>query len=495
MIMEAFSLVFDPMCILMIFIGVIIGIVFGSIPGLSATMAIVLFLPMSFGMEPMNGIALLIGLYMGGISGGLISAILLKIPGTPSSIATIFDGGPMADKGQAGPALGVGILFSFLGGMLSIFALMFLSPYLAAVTLKFTPVEYFSIAIFALTIIASLSGNSLLNGLLAGLFGIALGLVGLAPIDAYTRLTFGQYQLLSGFDVVVLLIGLFAVSDVIMSGYGRKGLSAKMEKKPFVLKGYGITLKEFKGQIGNLIRSSLIGISIGILPGIGGSTAGILAYNTQKNLSKEPEKFGTGIKDGVVASETANNAVIGGSMIPLLTMGIPGNTVTAILLGGLIVHGISPGPLIFDKSGQYVYGIFIALIIANIFMLIFERAGLRVFAKLLDMPKHILLPIVIVCCVVGAYSTNVRVFDIWCVLAFGLVGVMFRKFNIPFPPLIIGFLLGTMAEENLRRALQASDGSIGVFFTSPTSLFFLVIALLSVLFTLKNHYKTFKKSH
>lgn len=494
MIMEALSLVFDPTCIALIFIGVIVGIVFGSIPGLSATMAIVLFLPMSFGMEPMNGISLLIGLYMGGISGGLISAILLKIPGTPSSIATIFDGGPMADKGLAGPALGVGILYSFLGGMLSIFALMFLSPYLAAITLKFTPVEYFSIAIFALTIIASLSGKSLLNGLIAGLFGISLGFVGLAPIDAFTRFTFGQHQLLSGFDIVVILIGLFAVSDVILSGYGRKSLSEKMEKKPFELKGYGISFKEFKEQTGNLIRSSLIGIGIGILPGIGGSTAGILAYNTQKNLSKHPEKFGTGIKDGVVASETANNAVIGGSMIPLLTMGIPGNTVTAILLGGLIVHGISPGPLIFDKSGQYVYGIFIALIIANIFMLIFERAGLRVFAKLLDMPKHILLPIVIVCCVVGAYSTNNRVFDIWCVLAFGLVGVMMRKFKIPFPPLIIGFLLGKMAEENLRRALQASDGAISVFFTSPTSLFFLIIAFLSVAFTLRNHYREYKKA-
>lgn len=494
MIMEALSLVFDPTCIALIFIGVIIGIIFGSIPGLSATMAIVLFLPMSFGMEPMNGISLLIGLYMGGISGGLISAILLQIPGTPSSIATVFDGGPMADKGLAGPALGVGILYSFLGGMISIFALMFLSPYLAAITLKFTPVEYFSIAIFALTIIASLSGKSLLNGLIAGLFGISLGFVGLAPIDAFTRFTFGQHQLLSGFDIVVILIGLFAVSDVILSGYDRKNLSAKMEKKPFELKGYGISFKEFKEQTGNLIRSSLIGIGIGILPGIGGSTAGILAYNTQKNLSKYPEKFGTGIKDGVVASETANNAVIGGSMIPLLTMGIPGNTVTAILLGGLIVHGISPGPLIFDKSGQYVYGIFIALIIANIFMLIFERAGLRVFAKLLDMPKHILLPIVIVCCVVGAYSTNNRVFDIWCVLAFGLVGVMMRKFKIPFPPLIIGFLLGKMAEENLRRALQASDGAISVFFTSPTSLFFLIIAFLSVAFTLRNHYREYKKA-
>lgn len=493
MVLEAFSLVFNPVCLMLILIGVIVGIIFGSIPGLSATMAIVLFLPMSFGMEPMNGISLLVGLYLGGISGGLISAILLKIPGTPSSISTVFDGGPMAEKGEAGKALGIGILYSFIGGLISIFALMFVSPYLAAVTLKFTPVEYFAVAIFSLTIIASLSGNSLLNGLLSGLFGIALSLVGMAPIDALTRFTFGQYQLLSGFDIVVILIGVFAVTDIILAGYGRKHLADKMEKKAFQLKGFGITMAEFKGQIMNMIRSSLIGIGIGILPGIGGSTAGLLAYTAQKNSTKYPEKFGTGIIDGVIASETSNNAVIGGSLIPLLTMGIPGNTVTAIFLGGLTIHGISPGPLIFDKSGQYVYGIFLALIVANIFMIIFERGGLRIFVKLLDIPKHILLPIIMVCCVVGGYSSNSRIFDVWCIFLFGLLGLVFKKIKVPTTPLIIGFILGSMAEENLRRALQASNGDLSVFFTRPISLVFLVVAFVSVAMTLKKSYQA-KKS-
>lgn len=493
MVLEAFSLVFNPVCLMLILIGVIVGIIFGSIPGLSATMAIVLFLPMSFGMEPMNGISLLVGLYLGGISGGLISAILLKIPGTPSSISTVFDGGPMAEKGEAGKALGIGILYSFIGGLISIFALMFVSPYLAAVTLKFTPVEYFAVAIFSLTIIASLSGNSLLNGLLSGLFGIALSLVGMAPVDAFTRFTFGQYQLLSGFDIVVILIGVFAVTDIILAGYGRKHLADKMEKKAFQLKGFGITMAEFKGQIMNMIRSSLIGIGIGILPGIGGSTAGLLAYTAQKNSTKYPEKFGTGIIDGVIASETSNNAVIGGSLIPLLTMGIPGNTVTAIFLGGLTIHGISPGPLIFDKSGQYVYGIFLALIVANIFMIIFERGGLRIFVKLLDIPKHILLPIIMVCCVVGGYSSNSRIFDVWCIFLFGLLGLVFKKIKVPTTPLIIGFILGSMAEENLRRALQASNGDLSVFFTRPISLVFLVVAFVSVAMTLKKSYQA-KKS-
>lgn len=492
MVLEAFSLIFNPACLLLILIGVVVGIIFGSIPGLSATMAIVLFLPMSFGMEPMNGIALLVGLYLGGISGGLISAILLKIPGTPSSISTVFDGGPMAEKGEAGKALGVGILYSFLGGLISIFALMFISPYLAAVTLKFTPVEYFAIAVFSLTIIASLSGNSLLNGLLAGFFGIALSMVGMAPVDGITRFTFGSFQLLSGFDIVVILIGVFAVTDIIMAGFGRKHLADKMTKTTFQLKGFGITMKEFKNQFVNLIRSSLIGIGIGILPGIGGSTAGLLSYTAEKNSSKYPEKFGTGIIDGVIASEASNNAVIGGSLIPLLTMGIPGNTVTAIFLGGLTIHGISPGPLIFQKSGQFVYGIFLALIVANIFMLIFERAGLKVFVKLLDIPKHLLLPIIMVCCVVGAYSSNSRIFDVWCVMAFGVLGVLFKKLKIPSTPLIIGFILGSMAEENLRRALMASAGSWMVFITRPISLIFLLVALVSVSMTIKKQFASKK---
>lgn len=492
MVLEGLSLVLTPTCLSLIAFGVVIGIIFGSIPGLSATMAIVLFLPLSFGLPTVDGISLLVGLYLGGISGGLISAILLKIPGTPSSIATVFDGGPMADRGEAGKALGVGILYSFIGGMISIFALIFLSPYLAAVTLKFTPVEYFSIAVFSLTIIASLSGKSLMKGLLSGLFGIAISMVGMAPLDGLTRFTFGQFQLLSGFSIVVVLIGIFAVTDIIMAGFDRKNLDKQMEKKSYTLKGFGITFKEFREQIANMIRSALVGLGIGILPGIGGSTASLLSYTASKNASKHPEKYGTGIIGGIIASETSNNAVIGGSLIPLLTMGIPGNTATAVFLGGLTIHGISPGPLIFEKSGAVVYGIFFALIIANFVMLIFERAGLRIFVKLLDIPKHILLPIVMVCCVIGAFTNNSRIFDVWSVMGFGILGVLFKRMHIPSTPLIIGFILGSMAELNLRRAMQASAGDISVFFTSPISLVFLIVAALSLVMTLRRSYKESK---
>ena len=494
MILNGILLVLNPVCLGLILFGVLVGIIFGAMPGLSATMAVVLFLPLSFGMEAMNGIALLVGLYLGGISGGLITAILLKIPGTPSSIATVFDGGPMADKGEASKALGAGILYSFLGGLISILALIFIAPSLAKITLKFTPAEYFSIAIFSLTIIASLSGKSLLKGLLSGVFGMLLSMVGMAPLDSFTRFTFGQFQLLSGFDIVVILIGVFAVTDIMLAGFGRRSLSAKMEKTEFKLKGFGISWLEFKQQFGNLARSALIGIGIGILPGIGGSTAGLLAYTATKNASKYPEKFGTGIVDGVIASETSNNAVIGGSLIPLLTMGIPGNTVTAIFLGGLMIHGISPGPLIFVKSGDIMYGIFTALIIANIFMIIFETAGLKWFVKLLDIPKHLLLPIIMVLCIVGSFSTASRIFDVWCVVAFGLLGLLFKKFQIPSTPLIIGVILGPMAEENLRRALMASGGDWSIFVTRPISAVFLAVAAISMFMSLKKHWISYQEA-
>lgn len=487
MIATALANVFNPMCLLLIWFGTVLGIIFGSVPGLSATMAVVLFLPMTFSMEPTQGIALLVGLYMGGISGGLISAILLKIPGTPSSISTVFDGGPMAEKGEAGRALGVGILYSFIGSIIGIVALAFISPLLAKVCLLFSAADYFAVAVFSLTIIASLSGKDMLNGLIAGLIGLALSMVGMAPIDAQVRYTFGNYQLLSGFDITVLLIGVFAVTDIILAGFGRRTLANKLEQKRYRLKGYGLSVAEFIHQIPNALISAIIGIGIGILPGIGGSTAGLIAYTAEKNRSKYPEKFGTGIIDGIIASETSNNAVIGGSLVPLLCMGIPGNTVAAVFLGGLLVHGINPGPLIFDKSGQYVYGIYLALIVSSVFMLIFERLGLPIFAKLLDIPKHILLPVIMVMCCVGAYSSNSRVFDVQCVLFFALLGLFFKIFKIPSTPLIIGFILGSMFEENLRQALQASHGSWMVFVTRPISCVFLIIAVVFCTLTVRKN--------
>ncbi|WP_340084306.1 tripartite tricarboxylate transporter permease [Siminovitchia sp. FSL H7-0308] len=463
------------------------GLIFGSIPGLTATMAIAICLPITFGMDPGAGMALLMGLYMGGVSGGLIPAILLKLPGTPSSIATTFDGYPMAQNGQAGKALGLAIVFSFLGGLLSIAALMLIAPPLAKLALHFGPMEYFAITMLALTLISSLSDGSIIKGMLGALLGMALALVGSAPIDSYPRLTFGISDLNAGFNLLPVLIGLFAVSEIIKISESKVGsLSGNILIDK--IKGFGFSVKEFSGQLWNFLRSSLIGIGIGILPGIGGGTANIVAYAAAKNRSKTPEKFGKGMPDGVVASESSNNAAVGGALVPLMALGIPGDTVTAMLIGGLVIHGIQPGPLFFTQNTDIVYGIFAALIIANIMMIVLLFFGMRAFINILSVPRHLLLPIIIVLCAVGAFAENNRIFDMGSLLFFGVVGYLLIKAQFPITPIILGFILGPIAETNLRRGLMATQGDFLPFLTSPIPLAFWSVALITVLFKIwKSH--------
>ena len=466
----------------LVFFGTVVGIIFGAIPGLTSTMAVALFLPITYSLGAAAGISLLVALFIGGTSGALISAILLKIPGTPSSIATTFDGGPLMEKGEGAKALGVGIVFSFLGTMLSIVALIFIAPTLARIALSFGPHEYFAIAIFSLTLIITLASGSMVKGLFSGVVGFAFATVGIAPVDAITRFTFGKTALNGGFEILTVLIGIFAISEVIKVAENVKHEQAATIGKVSMksIKGFGFSLQEFYGQAWNGMRSALIGIGIGILPGIGAGTSNIVSYIVAKKRSKYPEKFGTGVIDGVVASETANNAGIGGAMIPLLTLGIPGDAVTAVMLGGFMIHGIQPGPLLFSTQGVLVYTIFSALILSTIMMLVCEFYGLRIFVRLLAVPKHILLPIILVLCVVGAFGLGNRVFDIWTILLFGMIGYGFVKFGIPQPPFIIGFILGPMAETNLRRGLMLSEGEFSGFLTSPISGTFLALSVASI---------------
>lgn len=483
LLLAGFGNVLSPHIFILITLGVAVGIVFGAVPGLTAVMAIALCLPMTYTLGPAAGISLLIALFVGATSGGLISAILLKIPGTPSSIATTFDGAPMMEKGEGAKALGVGIVFSFIGTILSIGALMFIAPSLARVALSFGPHEYFAIAIFSLTLIATLSSGSMIKGIFAGVAGFAISTVGIAPVDAITRFTFGRVEINAGFSILTVLVGMFAVAEVIRVAESahRKGGAPVPPPLLVKIKGFGFSMAEFLGQIPNAIRSSLIGISIGILPGIGAGTSNIISYIAAKKRSKTPEKFGKGTIEGVVASETANNAGIGGAMIPLLTLGIPGDAVTAILLGGLMIHGIQPGPMLFITQGPLVYTIFAALVVAAIMMLILEFVGLRLFIKLLAIPKHILLPIILVLCAVGAFGLASRIFDVWTILAFGILGYAFAKAGMPTAPFIIGFILGPMAETNFRRGLQLSSGDFTGFLTNPIAGTFLALAALSIL--------------
>ncbi len=475
---EGFAYCLQPAMLAVMLGGVAVGIVFGSIPGLSAAMAVSLFLPITFSMEPEMGLNLLVALYIGAVSGGLIAAILLNIPGTPSSIATCFDGSPMARKGDAAKALGLGIVFSFLGGLFSFIILMFMAPPLARFALRFSAIEYFAVTIFALTMIATISSGNILVGLLSGMLGLIVSSIGLAPIDGLPRFNLGIENLTSGFDILPTLIGIFAIAEALATAETINALKnvKPMEMKP--IRGFGFSMAEFTEQKWNFLRSSLIGTGIGILPGIGGSTSGILAYIAAKNSSKTPEQFGTGVPAGIVASETANNATIGGALIPLLALGIPGDGVTAMMLGGFMIHGLTPGPLLFTTSADLVYGIFAACLIANVMMILLEFFGIRIFVRMLLIPKYILMPIILVLCTVGAYAVNSRAFDVQSILLFGIVGYLMSKFRLPVAPFILSFILGNLVETNLRRGLMMTDGSFLPFINRPLSGAFLAVTVI-----------------
>ncbi|HZG73165.1 MAG TPA: tripartite tricarboxylate transporter permease [Chondromyces sp.] len=490
MLFTGFASVLTFQNILLIIVGVGLGLIFGSIPGLTATMAIAICLPITYGMEPISGMSLLMGLYIGGVSGGLIPAILLKLPGTPSSIATTFDGYPMAQKGEAGKAFSFAIVSSFLGGLLSIIVLIMIAPPLGKIALQFGPFEYFAIIIFSLSLISSLSGDSLPKGIMAGLMGIGFAMVGSAPIDSFPRFTFGFTSLNAGFALLPVLIGLFAISEILISAEQKVKSNLKVDLKKV---SYKVGLREYLSQGWNFLRSSLIGIGIGILPGIGGGTSNIISYVAAKNASKDPEKYGTGIPDGVVASESSNNAAVGGALVPLVSLGIPGDTVTALLLGGLVLHGLQPGPLLIQNNGGIVYGIFAALLIANVFMALFLFLGMKGFIRLLSVPQHILMPVIITLCVVGAYGVNGRLFDVGALLFFGVLGYLMIKFKYPLTPLVLGFILGPLLETNLRRGLMLSQGDFMPFLTEPIAATFLLITAVSIGLKVYSNWKKSKK--
>ncbi|GGJ80445.1 tripartite tricarboxylate transporter permease [Pseudomonas matsuisoli] len=468
MLLEGILSVLNLQTLLLITGGTLLGIIIGSIPGLTVTMGVALFLPVTFAMSPVDGLSLLMGLYIGGTSGGLISAVLLKIPGTPSSVATTFDGHPMAERGEAGKALSVSIICSFLGGMFSLLVLFFVAPKLAEVAVQFGPYEYFAIALFSLTLVAGLSGDSLARGLVAAGLGLTVAFVGMAPITAFPRFTFGWSELDAGISLLPALIGLFAVSQVLEAAESRK-VEKPMKTVGFNLRQMGFSIRAGASHALNWLRSSVIGTGIGILPGLGGAVCNILAYGAAKKYSKHPEKFGTGITDGLVASESSNNASTGGALVPLMTLGIPGDNTAAILLAGFMIHGITPGPMLFETQGVLVYGIFTALVIANVVMVLGLFGFMRGFVRVLSVPKHILLPVVMMLCVIGAYGINNRLFDVGCMLAFGVLGWLMKKANLPTTPLLLGFILGPIIETNLRRGLMSSRGDFLPFLTEPIS--------------------------
>ncbi len=492
LIQGTMSVLADPLTILFIVVGVFVGIIFGAVPGLTATLAVIMFLPVTYTMTSVQGLSTLIALYVGGISGGLVAAILLNIPGTPSSIATTFDGAPLAAKGEAGKALGVGVVFSFVGTIFGLIMLVTISPVLASVAIQFGAFEYCAVAACALALVISLAGRDLVKGLMGAFFGLMIATAGLSPVDSMKRFTFGLSELTSGFALLTILIGLFAITEVAKAAEDvRKKQDMRVETN-VKIKGFGFTLAEFFGQKWNALRSSVIGCIIGILPGIGGAISGMLAYTAAKNQSKHPEKYGTGIIDGVVASESANNAGIGGALIPLLTLGIPGDAVTAILLGGLMVHNIAPGPLIFEKSGVVMYGLFVALFISAIVMLFIELFGIRIFIRVLTVPKQYLLPIIMVLCAIGAFGNSNRIFDVYCIMAFGVIGYGMVKAGIPSVPVIMGIILGPIFEMNFRRVAQLQGSGEGLL-DHPIAAFLTLVAVAALIFSFVMNRREAKK--
>ncbi|WP_110597985.1 tripartite tricarboxylate transporter permease [Salinicola lusitanus] len=476
-LLSSFGTMLSPGVLALLVLGTVLGVVFGAIPGLNGGMLVALSLPLTFGWHPLTAIALLIGQYVGSIAGGLISATLLNIPGSPSNMMTTLDAMPMARRGQAVRALQLGIVASFFGGLVSWLALVFLSPPLATFALRFGPPEYFALVLSAMALIATLSAGSLTRGLLAGALGMIAALPGLDQVTAQTRLTFGFGQMAGGFELLAVLIGIFAVSQLISDARPQRTAEIITLAKG----SRSIRISDFLRQKWNLLRSSLIGTWVGILPGVGGSVGSIMAYASARSMSRTPEQFGKGSEEGVLASESANNATIGGAIIPMITMGIPGSIIDVILIAALTVHDIRPGPLLFQSNPEVVYGFMSSLLLANIVMVVFMLVALRWLARLMTVPKSVLVPTLLVCCILGTYAVNNRLFDVWVMLAFGLVGLAFRGLKLPIAPFVIGFILTPIAEVNLRSALIANEGDWTIFFTRPIAGVFMVLAILFLL--------------
>ncbi|WP_456267496.1 tripartite tricarboxylate transporter permease [Kushneria sp. AK178] len=468
--------------------GTLLGIIMGALPGLTSAMAVALLLPVTFGMPPVMGIGMMLGALCGAGASGSIPAILLNIPGTPSSVATTFDGFPMARKGEAGRALGLSIVASFCGGVASMVILSLLAPPIADFALRFGAAEYFSLSVFGLVIIASVAGKSLFKGLIAGLLGFFVSTIGTDPITGVDRFTFGELSLLTGINLLPALIGLFAVSQVLKDAFEydpHQRLKESGHRVDVARPRFVETLRNWRALLAGILSGSVVGP----VPGAGGSIASLVAYDQTRRFSKHPDKFGTGHAPGIVSVESANNALLGGALIPTLALGIPGEAATAVLLGGLMIQGVTPGPMLFDDQSGIVYGIFLAYLVANICMLLIMCLGIRVFIRVLMVPRKQLFSAILVLCFIGVYGVDGDVFNLYLMLGFGILGYFLNRYDFGTAPVILGLILGPIAESNLRRGLQAFEGDWTPFVTRPISLTFLVIAMGLLALTLWQNYR------
>ncbi|HDO52241.1 MAG TPA: Tat pathway signal protein, partial [Rhizobiales bacterium] len=477
-VMLAFGEILTLKTLLLMMTGVAAGLLAGAIPGFTIAMAVVLTLPFTFNMPPSQGLATMVSVLVGGLSGGLMAGILTGIPGTPSSVATTFDGFPMARKGRPGLALGLGVWSSFFGGIISAILLMTFAPQLARIGLEFNPWDYFMLVMFALTITASLAGANMIKGLIAGALGLLVRTIGEDEAIGMARFNFGNDALLQGFNFIAVLIGLFAfsqlLSDVRDPKLARKSL---MERTSMQVRIEHLqALREIAKRWTNVIRSAFIGTFTGILPGAGGSVANILAYDQAKKASKNPEEFGTGTPDGIIAPESSNNAVEGGALITMMALGIPGDVTTAVMLGALLIHDVVPSPSFISDEPVLAYSIFLAFFLATFMMLFLQSFMLRVFILVTRVRMYVLAGVILGFCGIGVFAINNVEFDLWTLLWFGIIGFVMRQLGFPLAPMILGVVLGNIAELNLSRAMAITT-DLSPFVTRPWSLFFLIIAV------------------
>ena len=470
------SIVFDVNLLFLIFATTILGVIIGVLPGLGSTTGAALLLPFTLTMEPVHAITVLTTIYVSATFAGSITAILINTPGTSAAAATTFDGYPLAQRGEAGRALGIAVVASTIGGIFSVIVLCIAAPMLARVAYEFRPPEYFALTVFGLSMLASISAGGAVKNIIGGVFGVWLATIGAERVTGIERYTFGHYELYEGLAFVPVFIGLFAMSELLMQSKRLKDVAEAIGLKAVKLP----TKEDYKKIWRTVLRSCGIGTFIGILPAEGATVASMIGYSEARRWSKNKEEFGKGSVEGIAGAEAANNAATGGAMVPTMVLGIPGSGTTAIILVGLMVHGLRPGPYLFTEQVDTVYQIFGAMLVANVMFLFMGLYAARFFARISLIPTTLLWPIVFALCVIGAYSLNSSLLDIWIVMAFGVLGFFARRHGFAVAPIAVGLILGEMVETNLQNSLKMFDGEWWLIFTQPLAVVFLVLAFLGL---------------
>ncbi len=477
-ILMGFRVALSLQNLLFCFAGVTFGTLIGVLPGIGPVTGVAILIPITFGLNATTAIITMAGVYYGAMYGGSTTSILINVPGESSSVMTTLDGYQMAKKGRAGPALGMAAFGSFIAGTLAVVLLTFIAPPLANVALSFGPPEYFALTFMGLTLVTSLSGESMIKGIMSGVFGLIVACVGVDAISGQERFTFGNIYLLDGLGFIGVAVGLFAVAEVLVNL--EEPLQQVFVKPKLSLRSLFPNLQDWKDSLGPIGRSSILGFFIGVLPGAGATIASFLSYAMEKKLSRHPERFGTGTIEGVAAPESANNAAAGGAMVPLLTLGIPGSGTTAVLLGALLIHGLRPGPLLFQSNPDLVWGVIASMYIGNVMLLVLNLPLVGMWASMLRVPYRILMPLIVTLSAVGVFATDNNVFDMWVMFSFGVIGYLMRKLEFPAAPAVLGLVLGPLVERSLRQSLTISHGDLSIFFTRPISAVLTICALLSL---------------